>query len=105
MDNVSDETHVINDDFSTTNSRTVRKIRSENHQREALLRQKRLTQVLLLAKITPAPRRCDDDDDEEEEEEKKEKKEEEDEKDEKDEEEEEENDDDDDDRGTQSTNE
>ena len=97
MDNVSDETHVINDDFSTTNSRTVRKIRSENHQREALLRQKRLMELLMLAKFTP--------DDDEEEEEKKEEEEEEDEKDEKDEEEEEENDDDDDYPGTPITNE
>ena len=97
MDNVSDETHVINDDFSTTNSRTVRKIRSENHQREALLRQKRITELLMLAKFTP--------DDDEEEEEKKEEEEEEEEEDEKDEEEEEENDDDDDDPGTPITNE
>jgi ABC-type Zn2+ transport system substrate-binding protein/surface adhesin len=94
MDNVSDETHVINDDFSTTNSRTVRKIRSE----------KRLTQLLLLAKITPAPRRCDDDDDDEEEE-KKEEEEEEEEKEKKDEKEKEKNDDDDDDPGTPITNE
>ena len=84
-------------------TRTERK-RISREYLEKRQRQKLVTESLLLAKITPAPRRCDDDDDEEEEE-KKEKKEEEDEKDEKDEEEEEENDDDDDDPGTPITNE